>query len=92
MSEQSPADQDEDHFAAAAPRETLPGPGLAGDSDISGATGSAYTLADADEGKTVKVRVSFTDDGGNEETLTSAATEAVAGNEESAVAGNEEPV
>ena len=55
---------------------------LAGDSDISGETGSAYTLADADEGKTVKVRVSFTDDGGNDETLTSAATEAVAGNEE----------
>ena len=55
---------------------------LAGDSDISGATGSAYTLADADEGNTVKVRVSFTDDGGNDETLTSAATEAVAGNEE----------
>ena len=55
---------------------------LAGDSDISGATGSAYTVADADEGKTVTVRVSFTDDGGNDETLTSAATEAVAGNEE----------
>ena len=55
---------------------------LAGDSDISGATGSAYTLADADEGNTVKVRVSFTDDGDNDETLTSAATEAVAGNEE----------
>ena len=55
---------------------------LAGDSDISGATGSAYTLADADEGNTVKVRVSFTDDEGNDETLTSAATEAVAGNEE----------
>ena len=50
---------------------------LAGDSDISGATGSTYTLADADEGKTVTVRVSFTDDGGNDETLTSAATDAV---------------
>ena len=55
---------------------------LSGDSDISGATGSAYTPVEADEGKTVKVRVSFTDDGGNDETLTSAATEAVAGNEE----------
>ena len=55
---------------------------LAGDSDISGATGSAYTLADADEGKAIKVKVSFTDDGGNDETLTSAATEAVAGNKE----------
>ena len=55
---------------------------LADDADIAGAAGSTYTLADADEGKTVKVRVSFTDDGGNDETLTSAATEAVAGNEE----------
>ena len=32
----------------------------------------------ADEGKTLKVRVSFTDDAGNEESLTSAATDAVA--------------
>ena len=44
------------------------------DADISGATNSTYTLADADEGTTIKVRVSFTDDAGNEETLTSAAT------------------
>ena len=50
----------------------------ADDVDISGATGSTYTLADTDEGKVIKVRVSFTDDAGNEETLTSAATEAVA--------------
>ena len=50
--------------------------------DIPGATESTYTLAEAVEGQTVKVQVSFTDDGGNEETLTSAATEAVAGNEE----------
>ena len=34
------------------------------DTDISGATGSTYTLVAADEGKTVKVRVSFTDDAG----------------------------
>ena len=47
---------------------------LAGDSDIPGATGSSYTLADADEGKAIRVRVSFTDDAGNEESLTSAAT------------------
>ena len=51
---------------------------LADDADISGATGSTYTLTDSDEGKTVKVRVPFTDDGGNDETLTSAATDAVA--------------
>ena len=51
---------------------------LADDADINGATGSTYTLADADEGKAIKVRVSFTDDAGNEESLTSAATDAVA--------------
>ena len=44
---------------------------------IAGATGSTYTLADADEGKAIKVQVSFTDDAGNDETLTSAATDAV---------------
>ncbi len=52
---------------------------LADDSDISGATGSTHTLADADVGKAITVQVSFTDDAGNEETLTSAATAAVAG-------------
>ena len=51
---------------------------LADDADISGATNSTYTLAADDEGKVIKVRVSFTDDAGNEETLTSAATDAVA--------------
>ena len=51
---------------------------LADDADIAGATGSSYTLVDADEGKAVKVRVSFTDDGGNEESLTSEPTPAVA--------------
>ena len=50
---------------------------LADDADISGATGSTYTLAEADAGKAIKVRVSFTDDADNEETLTSAATVAV---------------
>ena len=48
------------------------------DSDIQDATSSTYTPVAADEGKTIKVRVSFTDDGGNEETLTGAATAAVA--------------
>ena len=51
---------------------------LADDSDISGATNATYTLLAADEGKVIKVRVSFTDDAGNQETLTSAATDAVA--------------
>ena len=48
-----------------------------GDTDISGATGSTYTLVSADEGKTIRVKVSFTDGGGNAESLTSAATAAV---------------
>ena len=48
------------------------------DTDIQGATGSSYTLVDVDEGKTIKVEVSFTDDTGNDETLSSGATDAVA--------------
>ena len=48
------------------------------DTEIQGATSFTYTLVAADEGKTIKVQVSFTDDAGNEETLTSAATAAVA--------------
>ena len=52
---------------------------LADDTDIAGATGLTYTLADTDEGKAITVRVSFTDDADNEETLTSAATDVVAG-------------
>ena len=51
---------------------------LADDEAISGGTGSTYTLTDSEEGKTVQIRVSFTDDAGNEESLTSAATDAVA--------------
>ena len=49
------------------------------DADISGATESTYTLKDTDEGNRIRVRASFTDDEGNPETLTSAATAAVAG-------------
>ena len=48
------------------------------DADIGGATGSTYTAVDADEGARLKVRVGFTDDAGNAESLTSAATDAVA--------------
>ena len=47
------------------------------DSDIADATASTYALVDGDAGKTIKVQVTFTDDAGNEETLTSAATAAV---------------
>ena len=50
---------------------------LRGGADIPGATGAAYTAVEADEGERLKVRVDFTDDAGNEESLTSAATDAV---------------
>ena len=43
------------------------------DSDISGATGRTYRLVAADSGNTVKVKATFTDDGGNAESRTSAA-------------------
>ena len=42
------------------------------DTDISGATGSTYALTTSETDKNAKVRVSFTDDDGNGETLTSA--------------------
>ena len=48
--------------------------GLSNPADITDATDATYTLVYADLGKTVKVRVSFDDDAGNTETLTSAAT------------------
>ena len=48
------------------------------DTDIQDATGSTYTVGADDEDKTIKVRVSFTDDGGNQETRTSDVTVAVA--------------
>ncbi len=51
---------------------------LADDAAISAATGATYTLAAADEGKVIKVKVSFTDDNSNDESLTSRATAAVA--------------
>ena len=44
---------------------------------IAAANSSTYTLVDADLGTTIKVRVSFTDDASNSETLTSAATATV---------------
>ena len=51
---------------------------LADDADIAGATARAYTLTADDEGAIIQVRVTFTDDGGHEESLTSKATDAVA--------------
>ena len=47
------------------------------DSDITGATENTYVLQAADQGKTIKVTVTFDDDGGNTEILASAATAGV---------------
>ena len=47
------------------------------DTRIQGATGSTYTVAEADQGHRIQVVVTFTDDADNEETLTSASTDAV---------------
>ena len=52
------------------------------DANIAGATAETYTLTSAEEGKTIKVLATFTDDGGTEETLLSAATAAVAAEDE----------
>ena len=60
---------------------------LADDADIEGATGSSYTLADEQEGRAIKVTVSFTDDRGNAESLTSEPTGAVAPRPNTAAAG-----
>ena len=55
----------------------------ASENDISGATFSAYTPVAADQGKKIKVKVSFTDDRSFSETLTSVETAAVARMQES---------
>ena len=57
------------------------------DSDITGATDSTYVLVAANEGNTIKVRVSFTDDADNDESLTSAATATVAAKPNSPATG-----
>ena len=45
------------------------------DAEIKGATGQTYTVTAKDEGKALKVRVTFKDDRGNQESLTSFAVE-----------------
>ena len=50
---------------------------LADGTAIAGATASTYTPVAADKGKVITVRVGFTDDGGTQESLVSAATDAV---------------
>lgn len=48
-------------------------PGTGTDTEINGATGQTYSVTVRDEGKALKVRVTFTDDAGNKESLTSLA-------------------
>ena len=50
---------------------------LAHDVEIAGATASSHTLTDDDLGKAIRVRVTFTDDAGHDESLTSVPTAAV---------------
>ena len=61
------------------------------DTDIADATGSTFLLTYDDLGHTIRVRVSFTDDDGYPETLTSAATGAVARPPNSAPTFNDGP-
>ena len=65
------------HGGAGIPRREAVTAGIGG-ADIDGTAGSTYTAVDADEGGTLRVRVAFTDDAGNEESLTSEPTAAVA--------------
>ena len=60
---------------------------IAGGSDIGGATGSSYLLTSSEQGQTIQVRVTFTDDAENEESLTSVATAAVAAKANTAPTG-----
>ena len=50
---------------------------LTDDTEINDATNSIYTVQASDNGKVIKVRVTFTDDAGYEESLTSEGTTAV---------------
>ena len=58
------------------------------DTDISAATSHTYTLVSADQGRTIKVKVSFNDDEGNPEELTSEATATVAAKPNTAAKGS----
>ena len=55
--------------------------------DIVDENSSTYTLVDADLGKAIKVKVSFTDDANNAETRTSAATATVTADTTTSVSG-----
>ena len=54
---------------------------LANNARIPGASGQSYTLGEGKQGKKISVMATFTDDRGNEDTLTSAPTEPVAARE-----------
>ena len=60
---------------------------LAGGSDIEDATGSSHLLTTSQQGQTIQVKVTFTDDADNQESLTSAATLAVAARPNTAATG-----
>ena len=60
---------------------------IAGGSDIDGATGSSYLLTSSEQGQTIQVKVNFTDDADNQESLTSAETLAVAAKPNTAATG-----
>ena len=60
---------------------------VAGGTALGGATGSTYTLTASEQGKTIKVKVSFTDDADNQERLTSRATKAVAARPNTSASG-----
>ena len=57
--------------------------------NIAGETGNTYTLGDADVSREVRVEVSYTDDRGMDETLTSVATAAVGEDILNGTAGND---
>ena len=60
---------------------------IAGGSNISEATGSSYLLTTSEQGQTIQVKVNFTDDADNQESLTSAETLAVAAKPNTAATG-----
>ena len=60
---------------------------ISGGTDIDGATGSSYLLTSSEQGQTIQVRVTFTDDADKQETLTSAATVEVAAKPSTAPTG-----
>ena len=63
---------------------------IAGGNDIAGSNGSSYTIAAEDEGLSIKVQVSFTDDAGNPEVLESLHTAVVVVHDENDQGGGQD--